>query len=66
MLLSILRKRTTYIGNLVESPLLITPYKAFVCSGIDQLTMTFRRFLRHLSPSLKKCSLPVQQNPVVV
>ena len=54
------------VSDFVESPLLISSDEAFVCTGIDQLTMTFRCFLRHQSPSLKKCSLPVQQIPVVV
>jgi hypothetical protein len=33
--LSILRKRATNISNFVEAAFLISPYEAFVCTGIN-------------------------------
>jgi hypothetical protein len=61
--LSILRKRATNIRNFVESPFLISSHKAFVCTGINQLTMTFRRFLRHSLRLLKSVGFLYSRTP---
>jgi hypothetical protein len=51
LLLAIAGKRTSDVSNILKLALLISPDKAFICTGINQLTMTLIRLLRHLSSS---------------